>query len=165
LIGFGEPNVITEKEETIWLYKVQGDGYVEHREEQPLVLSYLDSNTCFILDCKTELYIWHGKQADTLRQCVALTIWPKNLWFYLQRSICNLIIQPLYYLTNPLSRPKWVIITPVYEKEEPVLFKEYFLYWQEAPLAGTVKPKPLIQSRAGSRPKLIRASSSMWLIH
>jgi hypothetical protein len=72
-------------------------------------------------DCETEVYIWSGKNSGNLKQSVA-------------------IILAQEFRTVFSDRPKWVTITSIFEGEEPICFKERFLFWEEKP----VTPKPVI---------------------
>jgi hypothetical protein len=108
-----------------WLYQVSeesGKMKLTPLEETEFTRSLLKPNCSYILDCETEVFLWHAKDC-TLDQKAAA--------FELAGEILSLF-----------ERPSWTKITRVMEGSEPTLFKEKFLDWTEAALM----PKPLINT-------------------
>ncbi len=75
--------IIDEEEYEIWLYKyadvlltycvtcsicrisnIEGKLSVAPLEDVQITKKLLDTNSCFILDCETEVYVWQGKKVS-----------------------------------------------------------------------------------------------------
>ncbi|KAF2071671.1 hypothetical protein CYY_007004 [Polysphondylium violaceum] len=106
-------SVLSEEESQMtWLYRVSDNGKITTMEERPILPTILNSNTCFILDCETDIFVWNGKYSHPLKQKVAV-IFAKE------------------FLNIFSDRPQWASLHIVHQGEEPWLFKERFLYWLE----------------------------------
>ncbi len=73
------------------------------------------------------MYIWNGKNAGGLKQSVALILAKE-------------------FRTVFADRPLWVSITTIFEGEEPVCFRERFLFWEEKATPVIKRELPRTQS-------------------
>jgi len=106
-------NILAEEESQMtWLYRVSDNGKITTIDERPILPTILNSNTCYILDCETDIFVWNGKYSHPLKQKVAV-IFAKE------------------FLNIFSERPQWASLHIVHQGEEPWLFKERFLYWLE----------------------------------
>eukprot|EP01132_Coremiostelium_polycephalum_P004654 gene4654-5814_t len=112
-MGDCDDSKLTEQESaTTWLYRVNDNAKIIAIEEKPIMPTSLNSNTCFILDCETDIFVWHGKHSHPLKQKVAIIF---------AKEFINIFS----------DRPPWAQLHVVYQGEEPWFFKERFLYWLE----------------------------------
>lgn len=78
----------------------------------PISKRQLNSMDAYILDCKSEIFVWIGKGATQLEKNEALA-------------------QAKKFLVSH-QRPEWTPLTRIMEGSEPVLFIEKFPDWPEA---------------------------------
>ncbi|XP_022317949.2 protein flightless-1 homolog isoform X3 [Crassostrea virginica] len=98
------------------MYKVGlGMGYLELPQvEIPhnvLTQKLLDSKNVFILDCKSDLFVWIGKKSTRLIRAAALK---------LSQELCAMI-----------DRPPFCSVTRCLEGTEPQIFKTKFIGWDD----------------------------------
>ena len=90
-------------------------GYLELPQvEVPghrLVQSLLQSNSVYILDCHSDVFIWIGRKSTRLVRAAALK---------LSQEICAM-----------LKRPQYAMVTRCLEGTEPQIFKTWFRGWDD----------------------------------
>eukprot|EP01114_Cavostelium_apophysatum_P020108 TRINITY_DN6645_c0_g1_i3.p1 TRINITY_DN6645_c0_g1~~TRINITY_DN6645_c0_g1_i3.p1 ORF type:complete len:1198 (-),score=441.24 TRINITY_DN6645_c0_g1_i3:48-3245(-) len=117
----GEEEGVEEEEEEEeegrgWLYRVSqvdDDVKVTPIEDENLSKDMLDSNAAFVLDSDTEIFVWNGKYADVPEKRAALMLAEEFIQMF--------------------DRPVETPITRVLDSAEPILFRDKFLDWFDAP--------------------------------
>ncbi|GAM18418.1 hypothetical protein SAMD00019534_015930 [Acytostelium subglobosum LB1] len=110
--GASDEEIRTMEDATTWLYRVSNHGKISAIDVKPLVPTSLNCNTCFILDCETDIFVWNGRRSHPLQQRVALIFAKEFLHIF-------------------SDRPAWATVHIVHQDEEAWEFKERFLYWLE----------------------------------
>eukprot|EP01102_Stenamoeba_stenopodia_P010786 TRINITY_DN3277_c0_g2_i3.p1 TRINITY_DN3277_c0_g2~~TRINITY_DN3277_c0_g2_i3.p1 ORF type:complete len:722 (+),score=130.20 TRINITY_DN3277_c0_g2_i3:253-2418(+) len=95
-----------------------------------LLKEMLDSSHCFVFDCYSELYVWHGSSCAPIER---------------QRSLS---FAEELAKREDIQRPSWLSALTIREGEEPVLFMEKFYNGGSLPIAVSpgvslpTQPKP-----------------------
>ena len=76
-----------------------------------LLQSCLDTKQVYILDCKTDVFVWIGKKSTRLVRCAALKLSQE--------------------LNSMLDRPDFCSVTRCLEGTEPQIFKTKFVGWDD----------------------------------
>lgn len=98
--------------EDFLLYQANLNGGYESVEFKKLQKSMLESDFCYILDCKTEMYVWIGKRSP--------------------ESMRQVIFETAKELLKTSKRPDWatgIKIRRLVEGGETILFQEKFCDW------------------------------------
>lgn len=98
------------------LYIIQlGLGYLEMPQpeipQQKLVHTLLNSKSVYLLDCRSDLFVWFGKKSTRLVRAAAIKL-----------------SQELFAM---IKRPEYAMITRIQEGTENQVFKSKFTGWEE----------------------------------
>ena len=110
------------------LYSVKDNGDIEPIDGK-LIIEMLDSNSCFLLDCKNEIYVWIGKNSTKELRSISM-------------SKANELME------NGEQRSKFTEIYRVTEGGESVFFCEKFTNW---PDGATLGPQKYVSNVAKSK--------------
>lgn len=99
--------------------------------------SILDTKQVYILDCKTDVFVWIGKKSTRLVRCAALKLSQE--------------------LNSMLDRPDFCSVTRCLEGTEPQIFKTKFVGWDDVlPVDYTRTAESIIRRGADMKVKILK---------